>query len=146
MDGLIHAHSGLRWVLLILLVIATINALYKWFSPRNFTATDAKLNLFTFIFAHTQLLLGGILYFMSDKVKFEGDVMGNAALRFFTVEHSSMMILAIILISVGHIKAKKKENDLAKFKTTAIAFLIALVLILAAIPWPFREGLNAGWF
>ena len=73
-------------------------------------------------------------------------MMKDALYRFFTVEHSLMMTIAMVLITIGHAKSKKKENDTAKFKTIAVFYTIALVLILAAIPWPFRTALGAGWF
>jgi len=72
------------------------------------------------------------------------EVMKNATARFFTVEHISMMILAIILISIGYISAKKAVDGSRKFKKTFIFFLIALLLVLVAIPWPPKHG--ASWF
>jgi NADH:ubiquinone oxidoreductase subunit 2 (subunit N) len=73
--------------------------------------------------------------------------MKNNVFRFFTVEHSLMMLIAIVLITVGHSKAKKATTDEKKFKTLAIFFTLALIIILAAIPWPFREvGMGRGWF
>lgn len=144
-NGLLHAHSGLRWVVLILLVLAVIKALSGWLGKKGYSNGDRKLALFTMIFTHIQLLLGLGLYFISPKVAFSGDVMGNTLLRFYTVEHLVMMLIAIILITVGHKKSKTPNRDIEKHKNIAIYYGIALVLILAAIPWPFRE-LGAGWF
>jgi len=71
--------------------------------------------------------------------------MENALLRFYTVEHMSMMIVAIILITIGFSTAKRLEDAVAKHKRVAIMYGIGLVIIIASIPWPFRE-LGAGWF
>ena len=145
MSMLVHAHSGLRWVVLLLLIAATFKALMKWQSKAPFTEGDRKLNLFTMISAHVQLLLGLALYFMSPKVNFSGEAMKEAVSRFYLVEHSFTMILAIILITVGYSRSKKAVDEIKKFKTTFTYFLIALILILVGIPWPFRIP-GAGWF
>ena len=145
MSMLVHAHSGLRWVVLLLLIAATYKALMKWQSKAPFTEGDRKLNLFTMISAHVQLLLGLALYFMSPKVNFSGEAMKEAVSRFYLVEQSFTMILAIILITVGYSRSKKAVDKIKKFKTTFTYFLIALILILVGIPWPFRIP-GAGWF
>ncbi len=136
-DLLIHAHSGLRWVVLALLIITLVQALRE----RN-TGSNGKTALFTLIAAHLQFLLGLALYALSDFVQFHGAVMKDKLLRFYTVEHAFMMLIAIILITIGYSKTKRSDNP---GKTLLTFYGIALLLILLAIPWPFR-GLNAGWF
>jgi hypothetical protein len=138
-SALTHSHSGLRWILLILLVLTIISVFSKRSGKVPFTAGDKKLSLFTLIATHLQAVLGLGLYFMSTKVEFSGNTMSNPVFRFFTMEHTLMMLIAIILITVGYGHAKK-----ANAKGVFTYYLIALILILAAIPWPFRE-LGAGW-
>lgn len=139
-----HAHSGLRWLVLILLLAAIFNALTKWKGGKTFQEGDRKLNLFTLIATHIQLLVGLGLYFISPNVVFDASSMKDPQLRFFLVEHISLMILAIALITVGYSRAKRALEDGKKFKTTFLFFLIGLILILIAIPWPPKYG--AGWF
>jgi hypothetical protein len=91
-------------------------------------------------------LIGLGLYFISPKVQFTGEVMKSAVGRFYTVEHFSMMLIAVILITVGNAKSKRMADDGKKFKSVFTYFLIALILILVSIPWPFREGLGGSWF
>ena len=143
MNGLIHAHSGLRWVVLLLLIAAIFKALMKWRSNVNYSEADRKLNLFAMISMHVQLVLGLALFFMSGRVDFAQ--MKDAMFRFFTVEHTLMMFIAIALVTIGHIKSKKAADDAKKFKTIFIFYGIALLLVLLAIPWPFR-GFGNGWF
>ncbi len=145
MNMLVHAHSGLRWVVLLLLIAAIFKALIKWRSNAPFTEGDRKLNLFTMISAHVQFLLGLVLFFISPKVNLSGLDMKNPIERFFTMEHSVMMILAIVLITLGYTKSKKAVEENKKFKTAFTYFLIALLVLIAGIPWPFRN-LGAGWF
>ena len=138
-SALTHSHSGLRWILLVLLVLTIISVFGKRSGKVPFTEGDKKLALFTLIATHLQAVLGLGLYFMSTKVEFSGNTMSNPVFRFFTMEHTLMMLIAIILITLGYGHAKKGNA-----KGVFTYFLIALVLILAAIPWPFRE-LGAGW-
>ena len=139
--ALLHSHSGLRWVLLILLVTTIFSVMGKRNGKVPFTAQDKKLSLFTLIAAHLQALLGLTSYFFSTKVEFSANTMSNPTFRFFTMEHTLMMLIAIILITLGYGKAKKgNANGVFWY------YLIALVIILVAIPWPFRADLNGGWF
>ncbi|RZL45896.1 MAG: cytochrome B [Pedobacter sp.] len=124
------AHSGWRYLVLILLVVAVIQSLTGWFGKKAYTEGNRKLNVFTLISAHIQLVFGIVLYFLSPLTK---GPMGDALYRYWKVEHISMMIIAIILITVGNAKSKKVKDAVAKHKTIAIFFGIALVLVVAAI-------------
>lgn len=137
---LVHTHSGLRWVLFVLIVMVIFQALSADKSASGM-ASMKKLSLFALIGAHVQAVLGLILYAISPKIQFSASTMSNSMLRFFTVEHGLMMLIAIILITIGNRKAKA---GLAK--PTFWYYLIALIIILAAIPWPFRTELGGSWF
>jgi len=143
MNGLIHAHSGLRWIVLILLVCAVVNAMMKK-NKNSFSPGDKKLYLFTLISVHTQLLVGLVLYFASPKVNFSA-LFSNAMFRFYGMEHAVGMLLAIALFTIGYVKSKKAEEANKKHKIVFTYFLIALLIIIAMIPWPFRNFGN-GWF
>ncbi|WP_261387432.1 hypothetical protein [Chitinophaga pinensis] len=56
---------------------------------------------------------------------------------FFRYVHISLMILAIVLITIGSAKAKRIAGDQEKYKTILKWFLTALVILIIAIPWPF---------
>lgn len=146
-EGLTHAHSGLRWIVLLLLVLTVITSGMKWISKDN-TWSKGLSSIFKFnlIGAHIMLVLGIVLLFISPKVSFSGDMMKDAVRRFFTMEHSLMMIIAIVLITIGNSKMKRAADITKKYKNVFIFNLIALILILAMIPWPFRESLGASWF
>lgn len=147
--GLLHLHSVLRYVILILLLITIIKSFIGWFGGKTYTNGDDKLSLFTFITAHTQLLIGLIIYFMSDVVQTGLSDMGSAmkepTLRFWTVEHILSMVVAIAIITLGRIMSKKGTTDTAKHRRIAIYYLLALVLIFSAIPWPF-SAVARPWF
>ncbi len=147
--GFLHLHSTLRYVVLILLIVAVIKAWINWQGKKDFMPGDKKIYLFTLIAVHTQLLIGLVLYFISpiiDQVYADfGAAMKDAMLRFWGMEHFAMMLIAIILITIGYSSAKKTTNAVAKHKKVAIFYLIGLVLILVSIPWPF-SNVSRPWF
>jgi len=148
--GLLHLHSVLRWVILILLLVA----LYKSFVDRNkaFTPGHKKTGLFLMIFCDVMLLLGLYQWFVGDwglkSIQNNGMsvVMKNSVLRFFAIEHISAMIIAIILVHVGYSYSKKNVPDAMKHKRILLLFGLALLIILISIPWPFRlAGAGRTW-
>lgn len=148
-NGLLHAHSGLRWIALGLLLFAIFNAAGKMASGK-YTIKDKKINLFAMIFIHIQILIGLALYFMSTKVRFVEGWMSsdtaNGMYRFFGLEHLLGMILAAVVITIGRSKAEKKlKGTRDKHRRILINYVIGLVIIIASIPWPFR-GFGNGWF
>lgn len=90
-----------------------------------------------------QLLMGLILYFTGmwfEKLKSGmGEVMKDPAERFFAVEHALMMVIAWLLVHIGRSMVKRAGTDAQKHKRTLIYFGIALIIIIAMIPWPFRQ-------
>ncbi len=144
MNALIHTHSGLRWVVLLLLLVAIGRAITRK-SGGVYEKSDKMINLFTMISLHIQLLLGLILYFTSPKVAFVEGWMKVSQLRFYGMEHIAVMVIAIAVITIGRKKAEKAANPALKHQKIAVWYTIGLLLILASIPWPFRN-LGAGWF
>lgn len=144
-NGLLHAHSGFRWLVLIFLIWALFQAITGFSSKRAYKKSDRLSALLGMIFCHIQMLIGLILYFISPKVAFTSGTMENDMLRFFTMEHIVMMAIGIALITIGFRSAKELTDDVAKHKKILIFYSIGLLIILAGIPWPFRE-LGAGWF
>ena len=106
---------------------------------KEFKDKDSRIGLFTLIVSHLQLLIGLAWYFMSpwyQALKTDPSaVMGDKATRLLAVEHPSMMIIAIVLITIGWSKHKKKTTDTARFKTFVVFYGLALLIILSRIPW-----------
>ena len=140
-EGLLHFHSGLRWIVLILIIINVINALGGFSGKKVWSEKDKKLSLFALISTHLQTILGLVLYFMSPKVQFSSNTMGNSMLRFFTMEHLVMMFIAVVLVTIGN-----RMSKAGNVKRVFWYYFIALVIIIAAIPWPFRAALGGSWF
>lgn len=134
-----HAHSGWAYLVVIVLVIATINVLISLSRKREFGNKDFSLALLTLIATHIQLLLGIVLYFLSPYFQGwsegMGEVMGNSQLRLFLVEHPVVMILATTLITIGYSKHKKQRTSHGKFKKLSVFYTIGLILVLTRLPW-----------
>ena len=115
-------HSYWAYLVLLLLILSTANALIGLISKREYNAKDFRISLSTLITSHIQLLIGIILYFTNNHVsQFSeigmGEIMKNSALRSTLVEHPITMIIALVLITIGYSKHKKKLTSKPKFKT-----------------------------
>ena len=130
-------HSYWAYLVFFMLVIATINALYKTFTNKEYEARDFRISLFTLIVSHIQFLIGIILWFVDDYFgeMSMGEIMKNSALRNVAVEHPVAMLLAITFITIGYSKHKKKLTSAKKLKTIAVFYTLALILVLVKIPW-----------
>lgn len=138
--GLLHTHNMFRWLVLITLVLAVLFALAGWFGKREWNKKDNLTGLLLTIFMDIQFLVGLILYaFVSPVTKTAfndfGAAMKNPDLRFYAVEHILMMVIALVLVHIGRSKSKKYVAPWKKHRSAAIFYCIALLLVLAGIPW-----------
>ncbi len=146
--GLLHLHSALRWVVLILLVAAIFKALVGKRQRAPFAGLK-KFALPALIATHLQLVIGLALYFLREwHLKFgDDDLMTNRVKRFFAVEHLTVMILAIALITIGYSSAKRAQDPGKQHARVLVFYLIGLILILSSIPWPFIDDFaGRSWF
>lgn len=141
----LHLHSFWAYLVLLLIILATFNAIFGWAGKRSYAPKDFRISLFALIATHIQLLLGLILFFVSPQVRWfsgnvdMGSIMSNPTLRLYNVEHPLLMIVAVILITIGYSRHKKKLASNPKFKSLSIFYSLALLATLAMIPW-------AAWF
>lgn len=138
---LLALHSLFRWLVLISLLAAIARGAQGWRGKSTFSKRDNALRHWTATIAHVQLAIGMTLYFVSPIVKYFLAHTKEAApyfeYSFFGWIHFSMMLIAVVLITIGSSLAKRKLADEAKFKTMMLWFSIALLIILLAVPWPF---------
>lgn len=137
-----NIHSWTRWLVLILALIVIFKAVSGWLSRKTFEKQDNLLGASFVGSMHLQLLLGLLLYFVFSPMGLKaiselgmGPVMKNAEMRYWAVEHISVMILAVILAQVGRTLSKKASTDVEKHKKSAIFYSLAFVLVLSRIPW-----------
>jgi len=138
---LLTVHSLVRWLVLTSLLFALYRAYTGWFSGKSFSKFDNTVRVVTSTIAHIQLGIGFCLYFISPIIDYflhnykEATKVGE--IRFFGMEHSLMMLIAVIIITIGSVKVKNTSKDNNKFRAMAIWFTIGLLVILISIPWPF---------
>lgn len=129
-------HSMWAYLVLAILVITTFNSLVKFFGGKEYGAKDMRLALFTLITMHLQLLIGLVLWFVSPSGLNEITQNGMGGdYRRLAVEHPTLMIIAIVLVTIGYSKHKKQRLSTPKFKKLAIFYTLALIAVLAMIPW-----------
>ncbi len=115
-QGLLHLHSFTRYIVLIFLLVVIVQALSGVTGNKPFGKSNNKMSLFLLIFTHVQMLVGLILYFVSPFVKFGDTTMSDKMTRYWTVEHIFGMLIAVVLITVARISAKKLTTDATKHK------------------------------
>ncbi len=134
-------HSYWAYLVLFIVTIATINALAGFFGKKEYSPKDFRLALFALIVTHIQLLIGLVLLFVSPNGiqaisnNGMGAVMKDSTMRLYAVEHPTIMILAVVFITIGYSKHKKKLVSTPKFKMLAIFYTVTLLLMLSRIPW-----------
>lgn len=128
-------HSGLRYIVLLMLALAIILSVTALFGKKGYTQTNRKINLFAMIATHTQLLAGLILYFVSPFVQYGnmGEAMKNTVARYWTVEHAVLMIFAVALITIGHARSKRGDIAVNKHRAIALYYGLAVLVIVVAI-------------
>ncbi len=140
---LLLLHSYNRWLVLLFLVVALFRSYRGWLGRKPFTKPDNTIRHTTATIVHTQLLLGIWLYAISQIVSYFlnhfTDAVKQREIRFFGMEHSLMMLIAVVFITIGSSKAKRETDDKQKFKTMAIWFTLGLLVILSSIPWQFSS-------
>jgi hypothetical protein len=139
------AHSLLRWVVLILAVVAVVRALAGLSGPRAWARGDTLTGRLLTISIDTQVLVGLILYGLLSPITRAaladmGTAMRDVSLRFYAVEHLVLMLAAVAFVHIGQGRVRKASTDRLRHRTAAIFFGIALLLMLLGVPWPFRAA------
>ncbi|AGC76039.1 hypothetical protein LX97_00713 [Nonlabens dokdonensis] len=135
------AHSGWAYLLLLVLLVATVNALIGFFGKKEFGNKDFSLALVGLIVTHIQLLLGLALWFVGPYFSMLLEDFGglmtpeSRGIRLLALEHPLTMIIAVALLTVGYSKHKKKIVSNGKFKMLAIFYTLAFILVLSRVPW-----------
>lgn len=134
-------HSAFRWLVLGTLVYSIIRAGQGYINRSDFSDWDNKVRHITATTAHIQLILGVLLYVKSPIVQiYYSNISASFTdwdLSFFASFHFILMLVAVLFITLGSARAKRKDSDREKFKTMVTWFSMALLIIAIAIPWPF---------
>ncbi|XXT21647.1 hypothetical protein WME94_08805 [Sorangium sp. So ce429] len=134
-------HSWLRWAVLLLGLATLVRSARGWAQRRPWTAADRKLGAAFVGSLDLQLLLGLVLYVALSPLTPKSlaalkAAMPVPALRFFAVEHVFGMVLALVVAHIAWARAKRASDPTARHRRMALGVLFALLIVLAAIPWP----------
>lgn len=153
--GLLHLHSTLRYLLVFSMVISLPMLYYGWFTGQIFNKKFRLPVLITLILTHLQLVIGLVLYIVRKHysgfaVMREMKESGMPAeiiarVRFYTIEHIAMMLVAVIIITIGYSMGKRAASDDSKFRKLAIGYTLGFLVMFFAIPWPFLKSW-ATWY
>jgi uncharacterized membrane protein YozB (DUF420 family) len=140
---ILGVHNLMRWVVVILAILALVRAYLGWLRNREWTMNDRKIGVFYTAALDTQLLLGLILYFFLSPLTATafrdlGAAMSSPAVRFFLLEHALYMILAVILAHIGSAFSRRAASDAAKHRTAAIWYTLSALAIIVGMPWGRR--------
>lgn len=143
-------HNILRWLIILSAVLVLVRAYSGWFGKKRWIPSDNRAGAIFTMLLDIQFLVGLILYFFLSPTTMGalndfGAAMKATLVRYFAVEHVLMMLAALLIAHVGRTLSKKASTDTAKHRAAAIWFTIAVLLILAAIPWPFLAA-GRPWF
>ncbi len=140
---LLFVHSLLRYGVLLSVALAGLMHLHGSLRQRPILIGERKLSIIAVILCHSQLVIGLLLYLMNFSTYSQ---MGGEVGRFWKMEHIGVMVIAIALVTIGRVSSKRAKDERLKQKRVAIFYLIALALMLWAIPWPSTElGRGRGW-
>ena len=150
-EVILFIHSWLRWIVTFFLILVFIRALSGWLKHTHYLKPDKIFGGILIGFTHLQLVIGLILYFgispiTNAAMSNMGLAMKNPTLRFWAVEHIATMLIFVILVQAGRTLSKRANNDLKKHKLTAIFTGIALLVLIAGMPWPSRKDIGRPLF
>ena len=149
-EGLLHLHNFLRWVILIFLLLSIFRHLTAGNQP--YGGKDKGFGLPLLIATHLNAVIGIYQWIVSIwglkmiQQNGMGGVMKDSVTRFWAIEHPLMMLIAAILITIGYGQRKSKHTARVQRRRAMIYYLLALIVILLAVPWPFREVIGRPWF
>ena len=134
-------HSLIRWFVLGSVVFAIYRSYRGWLGGSAYSKFDNRVRHWSATIAHIQLVLGVWLYLVSPITQYFlhnfKDAVHEREIRFFGIEHSVMMILGIVVITIASVISKRQSTDKGKYKTLALGYTLGLLIILTSVPWPF---------
>jgi hypothetical protein len=144
-NAVLSIHNVLRWLVVIAAVVTLVRMYTGWFGKKKWTPADDRVGVIFTSLLDLQLLVGLVLYFFlspttTSALRDFGSAMNAPLERYFAVEHSVGMVMAIVLAHVGRSLAKKVPADVNKFSRSAIWFTLAVIVLLVSIPWPFSPA------
>ena len=136
---ILMVHSLLRWLVLVALLGRGLRGVQGWLQGASYGPLDRRVSLAAMILTDLQLALGLLLFAVSPTVQGAladpGAAMKNSAIRLVFVEHPFMMVIGVVLVHVAYALGKRGTDDAKRHRNAGLLTLLALLVILARIPW-----------
>jgi len=144
-------HNLSRWLVIVFAGLALYWAYSGWFKKQEWTRSADRAGILFTSIIDLQLLLGLVLYFLFSPATPPLFANFSAAMkspynRFFGLEHVAVMVVALILAHATRAAFRRVKDPVTRHRNTAIGFTLTLLVILAAIPWPFMANVARPWF
>ncbi len=137
-SALLHTHNLLRWVVLVLGVLAIVRAAQGMGGKIPYDRARKAAAMFMGS-VHLQLLIGLLLLMNSPTVRAAWSNMDvtlqDAELRKVVIEHPALMVGAALVVTWGAMFAKSRPNDATRHNVGVVMMSLSLIVILAGIPW-----------
>lgn len=148
MYHLIVSHSILRHLVLLSILLVIYLAWEGLTFKKSYTRLHRIATAGASGISHLQLLLGFVLYFFSPTAQsfWQTKSMRWSDGLFFALVHFGLMSAAIVILTVGTALAKREMEERHRFRILFNYFVLALLIILIAIPWPFSPLAQRPWF
>jgi hypothetical protein len=133
-------HNLVRWVVITVGAWALLRVWSGWLRNVPWTARDTRASRLFVGVLDFQLLLGLLLYVVLSPLTHRafqdpGAAMRDAPVRYFFVEHVTIMFAAIAIAHIGLAKVKRQSSDSGRFQTAALWLGVALAVIVGFLPW-----------
>ena len=123
--GIFYAHSGWRYIVLLLLAVTIIKSLMGLLGNGRWSSLDEWLNRLTPISIDIQFLLGLVLWILEQR--------WNGVDTVASWEHPVTMLIGTALAHVTSTRVKKAPTDAAKFQTATVGYIIAGLVIALGV-------------
>ena len=137
-SSLLLTHNFLRWIILAAGVVAVVRAVQGLKGDRPYAAAR-RVGLIFLVSLHVQLLTGLVLFVVSPLVhQAMADMkatMADSAIRFFIAEHPTLMVIAVVVMTIGSVVAKNAPDDASRHRKLLVFAVVTLLLLLGGIPW-----------
>ena len=135
---ILNTHVWTSALFLLVSLVLSFLVVKGFFKNKKYTRTIIYLENAFIILLYLGLVLGFILYFFMEPAnKYEIHSMAQVnhilSLRFWSVEHFSVMLFALILAQIGKVFTSKSINDHAKFRYAMIYYGSATLATLISL-------------
>jgi len=133
-DVVIRLHYITSSIFFVLAIILIVWAIVGWTKSKKYSLAFNRLSFVFILFLYIQLLTGLALYFFLEPESSVNlnEAASNRSLRFWVIEHVSLMLFALLLAQVGRLYIKQLTQDRRKFRAAVFYYGISFLVVLTS--------------